>query len=449
MVSTTTSKVLISFFFALALLSAKAQPAGGQTFRDSLARLVEASPVFSGIFTGFYLYDPERDTVIYEKDADKYYTPASNTKLFTFYTALKLLGDSLHVGRYVQQGDTTILWGAANPVLLHPDLPHDSTIYDRLRELPGALFYSDFNFEEDRFGPGWSWRDYQYYYQAERSPMPLYGNAIRFMREGAGTGFQVVPELFDDALEYDETLDNRRPRILRRENENFFTFNTAAMMGGEFEEEKPFHSSAALTAQLLEAALDRPVGVLDPTFYRLPTVHTLAIPTPDTLYRRLMKDSDNFIAEQLLLMVSDKLFGVQSTDLAIDYATYNLYREAPDELVWADGSGLSRYNLFTPRTVAHVLKLIREELPAEKIYDIFPAGGVSGTIEAWYGDEDETPYIYAKTGTLSNKHCLSGYLLTRSGKTLIFSFMHNNFINGTNEVKREMERVLAYIRDAG
>ncbi len=449
-----TGKVLISLFFLILAFFSRGQaqetasPTGSNraALEDSLQLLVDGSPVFSKIFTGFYLIDPESEDVLYEKDAAKYFTPASNTKIFTFYTALQVLGDSLNVLRYLRTGDSTVIWGTANPLVFHPDIPHDSTVYDRMRALPGSLFFSDFNYSDDPYGPGWSWADFQYAYQAERSPFPMYGNLVRFKRDSTQNALQVFPEYFRNRLDYDPEIDNRRPRIMRKQHENDYTYNLAALMGMDFEVYKTFTISPELTSRLLEGELNRPVGVAEPSLRWLPAIQALKIPTPDTLYRRLMKDSDNFIAEQLLLMVSDKLFGIQNTDLAIDYASATLFEDAPDELVWRDGSGLSRYNLFTPRTVAHVLRLLYRALPEERLFDIFPAGGRSGTIESWYAGPDGEPFVFAKTGTLSNKHCLSGYLRCESGKTLIFSFMHNNYISSSNVLKSEMEKVLDFIR---
>jgi D-alanyl-D-alanine carboxypeptidase/D-alanyl-D-alanine-endopeptidase (penicillin-binding protein 4) len=81
------------------------------------------------------------------------------------------------------------------------------------------------------------------------------------------------------------------------------------------------------------------------------------------------------------------------------------------------------------------------EVSKERLFKLFPTGGASDEFTS------ETPYIYAKTGSLGNNYCLSGYLQTKSGKTLIFSFMNNHFRQPSSEVKRRMQLVFERIRD--
>ena len=61
--------------------------------------------------TGFMLYDPVKEKELIEHQSGRYFTPASNTKIFTFYASLKILKDSLAAIRYVQRGDSLIFWG--------------------------------------------------------------------------------------------------------------------------------------------------------------------------------------------------------------------------------------------------------------------------------------------------------------------------------------------------
>jgi serine-type D-Ala-D-Ala carboxypeptidase/endopeptidase (penicillin-binding protein 4) len=55
--------------------------------------------------------------------------------------------------------------------------------------------------------------------------------------------------------------------------------------------------------------------------------------------------------------------------------------------------------------------------------------------------------VYGKTGTLSNNHSLSGFLITKKGRILIFSIMNNNFTAPTAQVRTRMQELLELIRD--
>ncbi|MCB0550319.1 MAG: D-alanyl-D-alanine carboxypeptidase [Phaeodactylibacter sp.] len=434
------------FIFLLLGLTLHAQKRSEKQLAE-LNQLFSGSELFSRIFTGFALYDPESQSMVFQKDADKYYTPASNTKIFTFYTALKIMADSIPALRYIEKGDSIIFWGTGNPFFLHPALPQDSSLLEWLRDSSRQLFFSTHNFKDERFGPGWAWDDYNDYYQAERSPFPIYGNIARFERDSLGEGFVAYPSYFQSHIAFNPRLDNHRALVQRREHANIFEYNSRALTGPPFSREVPFVPTPEVAAGLLADTLGRPVRLLDLMDVTPEDAKTLFSSIPDTLYRRLMQDSDNFIAEQLLLACSEKLTGTLNCREGIRYAVDSLFGGIPDTLVWRDGSGLSRYNLFTPRSIIGVLELIYRELPRERLLNIFPAGGVSGTIKDYYADEQKQPYVYAKTGTLANRHCLSGYLLAKSGKVYLFSFMNNNYLGSSTPVKKEMEKVLRYVRD--
>ncbi|WBL41616.1 D-alanyl-D-alanine carboxypeptidase [Algoriphagus halophytocola] len=416
---------------------------------QKINKSITKSDIFDQGHLGFMLTDPTTDKVLVDINSDKYFIPASNTKLFTFYTSYTLLGDSLINGlNYLEKGDSLIFWGTGDPSLLHPDLKN-TTALEFLKSQDKKLYLLD-NFDQvNAFGPGWSWDWYNAYYAAERAALPVYGDIVRFAKEAGDSTFTVYPPRFETNLQLVEPRGNSSSSFRREHLENKFNyFVTSEATDRRFETDIPFITSAEFAAQMLAEETGKEIHVIkNPAYFSEDPKKLLTAPA-DSIYAQMMKISDNFLAEQLLLLVSDQLENKLSTYDAIAYAKENLLADLPDEPIWVDGSGLSAKNMFTPRSIIALLGKIRAEVPWEKIQAYFPAGGESGTIRNWYpADEGQPAYIYAKTGTLSMTNALSGYLLTKSGKILHFSCIFNNYpISGT-ELKTELTKVLYNIHD--
>jgi D-alanyl-D-alanine carboxypeptidase/D-alanyl-D-alanine-endopeptidase (penicillin-binding protein 4) len=289
------------------------------------------------------------------------------------------------------------------------------------------------------------WDDNFYDYQAEKSPLPIYSNVAHFRQEDAASGIEVQPPvLAKQRLLHDSTL-HRDDYVGRMEGDNQFTLNVQARAGKQFEMHVPFRATPCFVAELLADTLHRPVSLLEANLLPPANARILYSVKADSLYVPMMHDSDNFIAEQLLLLCSWQRTGLLNTEQAIEHAEKNYLTGLPDELKWVDGSGLSRYNLVTPRSLVEVLNRIQQLVPRQRLFGIFPAGGVSGTLKSNYRNGSGSPYVFAKTGTLRHNHSLSGYLVTKKGKLLIFSFMHNNYTGSMNALRKEMERVLLQV----
>jgi D-alanyl-D-alanine carboxypeptidase/D-alanyl-D-alanine-endopeptidase (penicillin-binding protein 4) len=168
-----------------------------------------------------------------------------------------------------------------------------------------------------------------------------------------------------------------------------------------------------------------------------------SIPT-DSLLKPLMHRSDNFFAEQSLLMVSQRMLGKMDDGAVIDTLLKKDFADLPQRPRWADGSGLSRYNLFTPQDFVRILEKMKNEFGMDRIKAIFPKGG-EGTLSNYYTNDSD--YIYAKTGTLSGVVSLSGYLYTRKGRLLLFSALVNNHQSSATEIRRLVEKFLLGIRE--
>lgn len=383
--------------------------------------------------TGFMLYDPSQKKELYEYQSDKYFTPASNTKIFTFYTSLVVLGDSIPGLRYVESGDSLIFSGTGDPSLLYENIYDPGKTFSFLSRTNKRLYLADGNFYTEALGPGWAWDDLPFTYSSERSPLPIYGNYFT-LRQSANK-INTTPAYFS----FDVTVrDSAEKALLQRDigsNKMDFYPGKIASSG---QWKTPFKTNIALAAKLLSDTLKKEITIINRVLPK--SAKTLFTIPSDSLYKEMMQESDNFIAEQLLLTSAGVLSDSLKPEIAISFMKKNYLADLPDEPIWVDGSGLSRYNLFTPRSIVKLWEKIYVRVPRERLFLLLAIGGKTGTVKRAY--KNEPPYLYGKTGTLSNNHCLSGYLVTKSGRTLIFSFMSNNHPAPSGTVRAEMEKIL-------
>jgi D-alanyl-D-alanine carboxypeptidase/D-alanyl-D-alanine-endopeptidase (penicillin-binding protein 4) len=159
----------------------------------------------------------------------------------------------------------------------------------------------------------------------------------------------------------------------------------------------------------------------------------------DTLLRLMMQRSDNFYAEQALLVAGRQRYGVMDEQVTINGLLAGELAGIPQVPRWADGSGLSRYNLFTPESFVWLLENMQRSVGMERLKKIFPSSG-EGTLSGFLPEHPGK--VYAKTGTLSGVIALSGYVQADSGRWLIFSLLVNNHRQPTRLIRRQMETLL-------
>lgn len=414
-----------------------------QITKHKISRVFKHSTINQDHFTGFALYDQDKKKMIFEQNADKYFTPASNTKLFTFYTALQMLGDSVPGLRYLNKGDSLIFWGTGDPAFLHSALK-STKVYEFLKASSKQLFYSASNYTGDFYGKGWPYGDYNDYYQAEITALPLEDNVALVYADAQGQ-LQIKPYYLEKYLQEDTSFHPKNFMVKRSIFENKFVY-PAVPVPANFRQEIPWKTSPELTLALLQDTLKKSIGLVRMDMPN--TAKILYSIAAGPVYKQMLWPSDNFIAEQLLLVCSSTLPGNLSTQKVIDYSKKNFLKDLPHEPQWADGSGLSRLNLFTPRTIVALLQKILDKVGnGQKLHALLSAGGVSGTLRNAYQTDHGVPFVWGKTGSLSNNHNQSGYLITRKGKRLIFSYQNNNFIQPTAVIRGEMVRVMTEIHN--
>lgn len=413
-----------------------------------LQQLVEFNEVFTNAHTGFVLYDVDYQMHLYGYNADRNFVPASNIKLLTFYVANRLLGHRTPAVFYQEFSDHYELWGTGYPMTLHPAFGAYDELYPWLarRKKPVVLNFPLGEGAVPRYGTGWSWDDYNDAYVYEQSAFPLYGNRLFLdLSPIDSMGRQTLlgaPPSVSGAL---HRLDKQEVTIRRTEFGNEFTVGPDFYSYDRFPLERPLHLSPGFLTNELAATLPQIQVTSGIAPYPvLGQMNVLESSLPDTLFRRLLQDSDNYLAEQLLLQAAAQRYGIPDKGLIIDYVRDTLLPSLGVEGVrLVDGSGLSRYNLLSPRHLTRIVLALDQEVGRERLLSLLPAGGESGTLKRRFTGSGE-PYLWAKTGSLSGVVCISGMLRTKKGKWLAFSFLHNNYVGSSRPFYREMERVMEW-----
>lgn len=388
---------------------------------------------------GISIYDPGAGKYLYNYQGDKYFVPASNIKIPTCYAAMKYLGENLRGLDYLDTDSVLFIRPTADPSFMHRDFKTQPT-FEYLLLSRKKLAYVTPRWESEVYGNGWAWNDYNSDYMAERSDMPIYGNVIEFDLQQRGDKFNLIGDINFFRFALNPYVEPITPNISIRRRRVDNTFDVFPSSGNFTRVQIPFRTFE--NQRLLEDTLKKAwlSNVYPPSDINFKIIYSR--PT-DSLLKPMMHRSDNFFAEQGLLMVSNERLGVMNDAKIIDTLLKTDFKDLPQKPRWVDGSGLSRYNLFTPQDFVAILNKMKNEFGMERIKEILPTGG-EGTISSYY--RDASGQIFAKTGTLSGVVALSGYLYTKKGKLLIFSTLVNNHQASATAVRRAVEKFITELR---
>lgn len=420
-----TSALIAVFFFTSCSISKRIDRVAKQT--------ILSDQHFQNAHTGIAVYDPSTSKFIFDYQGDKYFTPASNTKLASCYAAMKYLGDSIPGLFYHVENDSTItIKGTGDPTFLHRDFSNQPAL-DLLKAYKMIhIVAPEFH---QYLGNGWSWNDYTEDYMAPRSQMPLYGNTAKFYLSPDGN-LTISPDYFTSSTNIDGSVSNGFS-VDRPWSSNQFT----VISGRQKSTEVPFVPTDSTLLFLLADTLHSSVDLVPDrkTDYQLKHSQSL-----DSMLAIMMHRSDNFFAEQSLLMVSEKLLGKMNDRLIVQQILSTEFKDMPQQPSWVDGSGLSRYNLFSPKDFVFILQKMKNEFGLERMKAILPTGG-TGTIASLY--KEDSGFIFVKTGTLNGVVALSGYLYTKKNKLLLFSVLVNNHRSSSADIRKGIEKFIQSLRN--
>ena len=396
---------------------------------------------FTNAHFGVALYKPSSNSFLLQHQSNKLFVPASNTKIITCYTSLKNLGDSLLSTQYYETDTSIHVLGVANPINMHQDFAYQPTINFLKNQSKKIYLHNNF-FEAEGLGFGWAWDDYEATYMAERSFLPLYSNVVTFFKDSGD--FTSTPAYFSNNSFKNNHKNKTGFDISRKLTTNeMFTINGRDDKPKEitFSTQNPkTKEGLQFACNLLSEAVGKPIYTGD-KFDKLNAKNLYNVST-DSVLKTMMHQSDNFLAEQCLLMSSYAKLGIMSDDKMIGEMLKTEFANMPQKPKWVDGSGLSRYNLFSPEDFVFVLNKMKKEISWDRIKTIFATGN-EGTLKGLYKNYEGN--IFAKTGTLSNHVGLSGYLITKKGEELIFSVLVNHYTTSASNIRKTIEKMITQI----
>ena len=413
--------------------------------------------------------------VLYEKDAEKLYHPASTMKLITAATALVKLGPNyrfhttLHADRLEgrQVLGNIYLKGGGDPVFDSDDLEKmvERLVEMDVKDLQGDIIVDETYFDAVRRGKGWMWDDGPIGgYFSHLSALTINRNGV-FVRITPGTkvGDPVRIHL-DPSTQYMKIVNEAttvgrseevRVRIKRKngsDEENVLMINGAMAIGqSEMNRRVDILDPALYCGTLLREMLaERGVPLQGTVRYgevpeeAVKLIQHVSPPLSRILWE-MNKPSDNLIAELLLKTIGAEIKGPPGTGekglQAINEFLGEIGMEAAGYAL-ADGSGVSRYNLVTASLLTDLLVyMFRNFAVMPEYLASLPVGGVDGTLTRRMRGMSAEGVLRAKTGTLRGITTLAGYTVTADGETVAFSILVSNYLGSANPRRTLQDKI--------
>lgn len=433
---------------------------------------------------GVLVVDAATGEVFYARNADSYFTPASNTKLFTTALGLAKLGPE-HRYRTTIESRTLpdahgrllgnlVLMGRGDPNLSNRVFPFalevqrdgapekilaalaDQIVARGVKLIEGDIVGDDSYFSAERYPSGWAIDDMTEGYGAPVSALTINDNTLLIeVRPGASEGerawFTVEPwaEFYTFTSEITTVATAAAPGRVDAEREpgsRAVRLTGSAPLGAPsttvtISVQEPAEFAAALLKRLLEArgvrvygraiADHNPVKTLEA---RNVLAEHLSLPLADSV-RLINKISQNLHTEMLLRTATRESAGASTLRDSLRAAQdfHDSIGITTGDAVLFDGSGLSRRNLVTPRAVVTLLRWAAQQPWYAAYLDSLPISGQDGTLSERMKETPAALRIRAKTGTLGNVNALSGYAETAHGTRVVFSLFgnHHNLRRGT------------------
>ncbi|MFN6563581.1 MAG: D-alanyl-D-alanine carboxypeptidase/D-alanyl-D-alanine-endopeptidase [Nostoc sp. ChiSLP01] len=426
-------------------------------------------PLFSRMRWGILVQPLSARITLYNRDAEKYFTPASNMKLLTTAAALQQLGANFRIRTSIYQNGNGVLRvvGRGDPSLSDTQL---QTLAQQLKQKGitqiQELIADDSYIQGDIVNPTWQWEDVQSDYGAPVNSFITNQNifSLKLVPQAVGKPLKLMWTDASEATQWRTinqslTVDQNQPIYINVTRE---LSGTVLRIEGQ------------LTANSEPYLLDLPV--VDPNYYFLRRFRAALAKEKITLGKALVVsggtnqeeiafvespplaellaetnvNSNNLYAEALLRALAlekPRLKNQTSANVGLEVVKASLTQLGvePANYVLIDGSGLSRRNLVTPEAFVQVLRGIART-PAASIYRAsLPVAGKSGTLKDRFQNTPAEGIVQAKTGTLTGVVSLSGYVNAPKYETLVFSIIVNQSEQPARVVRQAIDEIIVLL----
>ena len=428
---------------------------------------------FSNALIGISIVAPETNEVLYQKNENRNFIPASNQKLLTTATALRYLGADYRfqtrmyldgevnsTGEFV--GDIYIR-GYGDPTLSDYFTDNPFFIFNfylkildslGIKSIRGDIIGDDNFFDDDYYAQGWQIDDIIYSYSAQINALSILDNKVDISIESGGKAGEPGKIKIFPALEYFKVINNvttisheqstniyavRKPCS----NEIFINGSISLDTGKAVQQklsvtiENPTLFFLSLFRDYLEKNNLRHIGslididALDylPDYTFLEQDYIYFSPKLSEILKVINRESHNLATEMLLKTIARETTGFGSTANGIEQIKKYLARIGleSNKLFIADGSGLSRMNMLSPNTLSDVLINMYKSEHRNLFWASLAAPNESGTMKRRLTKTAAEKRIRAKTGTMNNVSTISGYVKSRDDEIIVFAIMVNNF----------------------
>jgi serine-type D-Ala-D-Ala carboxypeptidase/endopeptidase (penicillin-binding protein 4) len=457
-------------------------------FAERADALLAAAPANKGEW-GLLIVDAETGETLYELNADKYFVPASNMKLFTTALALAKLGPDYRFQTTLETRGTVspkgvltgdvFLVGRGDPNLSNRKFPYDlkeefdgpaekalaeladALVAKGVKEIAGDVVGDDSYFPREAYPSGWEIDDMVWEYGAAVSAIVVDDNTVALTLtagESAGAPVQVLvaPSTPDFMVQNDvvtSAAEVKSDLTLTREPNSKIVVIRGSMPAHSTRKlvlaihDPAEHAAAMLTRLLAErgvkvVGISRSVHVAEPVGAapRAVLAEHVSVPLGDSV-KLVNKISQNLHTEMLLRAAarSTTVWNTPEDLMKFPADFYAVAGIAPGDVIQTDGSGLSRHDLVTPRAIVALLKYAQGQAWFTPYFASLPVSGVDGTLETLMKNTISAGRIHAKTGSVEHVRTRSGFADTVGGRRLIFSFLSNNQGGKNHEVSDALD----------